>query len=555
MSQLQADSTQKGYRYPDEFDDKSLSFTQVFLRSSCLEELLACVVCNSALRLELGESWVFLKDTMSPDASPSSDRTHANSNLSVAQLAASALFQVLLRTMTTAEDGWFDIVSLLFAPHGRDETDVPTDTREEDIKIRQRANSSSADWVARCERAGFRSVELGLIRVMKREWYSEWLEMERRDLAVLVDLKKDELSTSLDNDLWTRVTLSGELVDLYEKIRDNLDTCTVRHVEESKSLVCAIDLRLTEFGSMRSTAEADQVKSVDRQAWIGNSATETEAEYKPKIESIILQRVSIDEKISELESRKRDLKLELEQVSARLVEAQCEQRINMETEDAVRAELNEARIKFERMLESEVHEAGESAKDWSVCERGISVVGNSRNQIVGSQSTDSAKLGEVYAQFDNAFVEAVQDHISVLCESIQEIYRRCKRVCDDLESTKKSKTAQSMSQVLGNGMTDFEREEFNASVERINLRLVQLESKLREESLHVTKFAETFTNFFTRYEAKLNVNRLLKGEVDKVNVVLGEAEKLLTKYRPQKTPEAVATTVFEEEIGEPQPDN
>ena len=112
-----------------------------------------------------------------------------------------------------------------------------------------------------------------------------------------------------------------------------------------------------------------------------------------------------------------------------------------------------------------------------------------------------------------------------------------------------------MSQVLGNGMTDFEREEFNASVERINLRLVQLESKLREESLHVTKFAETFTNFFTRYEAKLNVNRLLKGEVDKVNVVLGEAEKLLTKYRPQKTPEAVATTVFEEEIGEPQPDN
>ena len=562
LAQLQNDANHKGYRYPEEGSDnsRSLSFTQVLLRSSCVEELLACVVCNPTVRADLISAWATIKDE-SPDSTPSSERTHANSDLSVGQLAASSLYQLLTKTLTGEESVWFDIVSILFSPHGHDETYVPEDRMEEDVKIRERANSS-ADWVARCERIGFRAVELQLVRSLKRDWYMDWLEAERRELATLVDSKKNQMINRTSSGefpdtngaLWQKVSLSGDLVDLYEQIKDNLDTCAMHRTEEKKALLTALDVQSSEVEKLRILAESEQVKSLDRQTGIRLNADETEVEYKPKLEAILEQRVGIDERIKSLESEKLRLKIELERVSAALVTAQTEQRVNMETEDRTRGELNSSRIKFETMLESEQAEESESKLDASLNGRCLGSIQNTKDRVGAYFSEKGNELNDIYTQFDNAFIEAVQDHITVLCESIQEIYRQCKKIGDDLETTKKSKTAQSMSQVLNAALNEFEKEEFSASLERLNIRTVELEGKLGEEAKEVKKFAEVFAEFFKRFETKLTSNRLLKGEVDKVKVVLGEADKILNKYAMVSTttvaPPTVADTLIEEDISD-----
>ena len=89
---------------------------------------------------------------------------------------------------------------------------------------------------------------------------------------------------------------------------------------------------------------------------------------------------------------------------------------------------------------------------------------------------------------------------------------------------------------------------FSASVERINLKITENEDRIRVELADVKLFEDKFVKFFTRFESKLNSNRLLKGEVDKVNVVLAETLKFLNKYtQNEEVTNQAPTTLIEDE--------
>lgn len=538
ISNIQLDEQLKGSRYQDSAteENRQLNFSQVLLRSNAIEELLACIVCNPMLRVELLLPWGKLKDD-SADSTPNSDRTHTGSDMSETQLAVMTLYQFLTKMLVGDMSVWFGVVTILLSQHGHDSTEIPENAFEEDIKIRERSDSA-ADWVARCERRGFRTTEIGLIRVLKRDWYDEWLEMERRDLAATVDLKKAEMiqknpsqiSSEPSQALWNRIKLSSELVDLHEFVKDNLDSSAMHRSETRKNVLTRLDESRTQVEAAKQAAKTEQEKCAERKLIIQENSRITEKDYEPRMKAIFEERIVVDSKIASLEERRSQLKIELENVITQLADAQAVQRGCMGAEQKLRTDINARRDKFETMMLEESSEERENKLDVEICQSTTVAIDSIMEKIDSIYTADANQLNDVYTQFDNAFVEAVQDHTTVLCESIQDIYRRTKRLADEMESVKRAKNSTSMSEMLHSGLNEPEKQEFSASVERLNVKLGEVESKLRLEREELDRFEQTFNGFYKRFENKLMANRLLKGEVDKVDVVFAETLKILNKY-------------------------
>lgn len=534
----QTDELQKGYRYSDSSDsNRSITFTQALLRCSAIEEVLACIVCNARMRSELSQAWSSVREDLS-----SSDDT------SDAQLAAAALNQVLARVLSGEESVWFDIVSILLSPHGNDDTEVPQDKYEEDMKIRE-----FADWVARCDRTGFRSVELNLIRILKRDWYDDYLQLERRELAQSVDLKRNQILVGSDTDVWQRTQLSTELVDLYESVRDNLDASAMHRSEEKKLVLSKLEEYKSQVEARKSSCMSSQASSIERQSVIKINCEKTETEFRPRLQQVMESRISTDKRIMDLEDEKRRLRQELERVSTELVTATNDQRECMLQEETIREELKQNRGKLEKMMSMEIREETEAKTDFEVFTRCFVAIRNSTDRL-GQVFADSAnELNEVYTHFNNAFVEAVQDHVSTLCDTIQDIYRQVRRQADELDNARKNRNSHSMTQLLVTPAvvtTNDTTEEFSASLERVDLRIADCEQKLKASAKDMERFRSMFASFFARFEAKISSNRLLKGEVDKVNVVFGETDRLLKKHNivpsPIPVPASAVTVVVED---------
>ena len=498
------------------------------------------------MRSELSAVWSNVKQEIS-----------GQRDVSDAQLAAAALYQLLSRVMSGEEPLWFDLISILLSPHGNDDTDVPQDKYEEDVKIHE-----FADWVARCERTGFRSVELRLIRLLKRDWYEDYLELERRELAMSVDAKKNQILSSSDSsDMWQRTQLSTELVDLYESIRDNLDASAMHKSEEKKSILLKLDEFKSNVEVKKDECVCSQKNSIDRQSVIKANSDKTEAEFRPRLQHVMEARISVDKRIMDLEDEKRRLRLELERVSNEIVNATNEQRECMLNEESIREELRQNRDKFNKMLETEIKEEDESKTDFEVYTRCGVAIRNSAERLGEVFSNSANELNDVYTQFDNAFVEAVQDHVSILCDTIQDIYREVRRFSDEVDNARKNRNSHSMSQLLVGGAapssSEETTEEFNASIERVDLRISECEQKLKQSAKSMEKFRSMFGNFFSRFESKISSNRLLKGEVDKVNVVFGETDRLLKKHNivpsPIPVPASAVTVITDDEINENTP--
>lgn len=514
-----------GPKYADV--DRQVTFAHILLRSKTIEELLASLVCRSDLRMELCGAW--------PEVASLEE---TSSSMTDGQLAAFHLYQFLSKTLQGEKNNWTEIVGLLLAPHGKDE--------EVDI-----AESSSCEsWLSVCESRNFRFLELSLIASLKRDWYADFLEKERRELGSNVDLKRTQLLQTSDQ-VWTRIKLSDELVALYESVRDNLDDSTLHRAGSRKTFLSSLASLEQAADNQKSLAKTEKENAKNRQLEVKSKMETTECEFKPRLEAILDERTAIDFKIANLEDHKKRLKLELEKVSQELVEAQTAQRDVMDYEQVVRADLVSTRNKLSDMLAKESSEETACDLNETLNLKLIDIIKKiSENSEVGFQNSTSA-IGDVHAQVESAFVEAIQDHMQILGEAIQELFRKSKRLADELESVKRTRNAQSMSAMLGSGQNGNETEEFSATLDRLELKASDLMDRLAAQSDELAMFSETFQAFLKRFDNKITNNRLLGGEVDKIQFVFAETEKVLKKYAPQvPVVTAKPTELLVEEIPE-----
>ena len=500
-------SADSGPRFID--DDRQLSFVQVMLRSHAVEELLALIVCHPFFRAEIHRCWPTVRD----------DDIVKEGNLSDSQLASIHLFSFLSKVFRENDKVWHPLVLILLSPHGLDNENLFDDDRK-------------SSWVARCERGKFRFLELSVIAGLKKDWYDDWLEKERRDLAAAVDTKRNQIIQSGVgyDQIWQRIKLSGDLVDLYESVRDNLDDCAMHRASRRKAFSELLSAKQTEADSQIETAVSEKMQSRERQDIVHSNLNSIEDQFKPRLEAILEERTAIDFKISSLEETKRKLKLELERVSQELVDVQAAQRDAMKYESNLRSELVASRSKLNEVFIKEQDCEKACDLDAQISGQIVCVLENLRTRSDEAFQKSSDEIGDVYTQFDSAFVEAVQDHMVVLAESIQELFRRSKRYSDELESVKRNRNAQSVSSMLHSSLKENEKEEFSASQERMDVKVNELLGRLGEQATQTSEFNNMFREFYKRFEAKLSSNRLLKGEVEKITVVFAETEKILKKY-------------------------
>ncbi len=482
---------------------------------------------SSKLRLELISAWTWVKERPLLEGN----------ELSNAQLAAVHLYQFLKKCLAAEEPIWYELVLVLLLTHGGD-VDGDGDHPDEEFHNGRSRSDTSIYWLQRCERSGFRWLELSMISALKKDWYDDFLEKERRDLAVTVDQKRSQLVQNDSSDdvdpKWQKIQLSAELVDLYETVKDNLDECNTHRTSARKDR--ASTLIATKVAAERSIAAAteDIENSRSRQSNVQTSTEELDALFKPRLDGILEERTAIDFKISALEEQKRKLKLELERVSQELVEVQAAQRDAMDYESQVRSELTASRLKLTQMLTKEKVDQGSFELDCDLNDKLVNLINSFQESSEVTYQKKSLTLGEVYAQFDNAFIEAVQEHMTTLSECIQDIFRRIKKLADESESIKRSRNAQSVTQLLHSSFNGNETEEFSATAERLDVKLSELSERLTLQASQLEIFNSTFNEFYKRFGSKLSSNRLIRGEVDKIRYVYNEADKVMQKYVPKK---------------------
>lgn len=483
--------------------------------------------CSRKLRLELFSAWTWVKER-----SPSE-----GIELSNPQLAAVHLHQFLKKCLMAEEPIWYELVLVLLLPHGGD-SDEDAEALSDEFQGERSRSDSSIYWLQRCERSGFRWLELSMISALKKDWYDDFLEKERRDLAITVDQKRSQLvqddSTDDVDPKWRKIQLSAELVDLYETVKDNLDECNSHRTSAKKDRVTT--LIATKVAAERSIAAAteDIENSRSRQSNVQTSTEELDALFKPRLDGILEERTAIDFKIAALEEQKHKLKLELERVSQELVEAQAAQRDAMDYESQVRSELTTSKLKLSQMLNKEKADQGAYELDCGLNAKLVKLVNSFQESSEDAYQKKSIALGEVYSQFDNAFIEAVQEHMSTLADCIQDIFRRIKRLSDESESIKRSRNAQSVTQLLHSSFNGNETEEFSATAERLDVKLSELSERLTLQASQLEIFDNTFNEFYKRFGSKLSSNRLIRGEVDKIRFVYNEADKVMQKYVTKK---------------------
>ena len=476
--------------------------------------------------MELWGAWRTVKDD-SPDASPTSDRTHATSDYSEAQLAASLLYQLFSRTLSGGDKVWFELVATLLSPHGHDSR---AGVEEEESK---------ESWVSRCDRSGFRSLELGMLTQMKKDWLDNWLEEERREMAIILDQKRGELVeriptltnlTDPNAGLWLRIRLSAELVDLYEAVKDNLDVCNMRRAESRKDAVSVSIQKKKEAEKMLEKAVNEKINANERQKILNRDSVQSDNDFKPQLEAVMEQRSAIDSRITKLEIEKARLRIELERVSGELADAQSAQRVVMDAEFDLRNQIGDTRNRFASLMVHELEEEKAEQVDMEIYAKEVKILDQIHASIDAEFAIASTELGEIYAQFDNAFIEAVQDHLIVLSDMMDEMHRAVKRLCEELDMIYRTRSSQALSRRIV-GVEQEEKEELDAMTERLNVKSFDLENKLRSETgSEVDKFSATFKTFHKRFESKFSSNRLLNGQVEKISETLALTQALIHKY-------------------------
>jgi len=178
-----------------------------------------------------------------------------------------------------------------------------------------------------------------LAAMLKKDWREEYLERERKRMGVdaerlrleVVAMKAAGNETEAERLelLRNRCVKSQSLINLYDDVAKNIQD-SLTHVEtHKKAQTEATDKLRTAMGKYQETMSASNKVSEERRSQLQQELQQSTAGLRDSIKSQEEERADIDQQIEDLESRKRELKMEVEKISGELFSLREKQRQQM----------------------------------------------------------------------------------------------------------------------------------------------------------------------------------------------------------------------------------
>merc|ERR1719189_3472062 len=139
-------------------------------------------------------------------------------------------------------------------------------------------------------------------------------------------------------------------------------------------------------------------------------------------------RAEVDRELTELEERKRKLRMELDEVSRMLDEVRTKQRQHMEVCDKQRAELAEQKASFKEQIDNEDSTAKEAEREKVLAERTQELVRATDMLLQQTLGTQLEELTKKQTQFQEHFKELLRGHLAYSEEQLRHLRSRAEQL-------------------------------------------------------------------------------------------------------------------------------
>ncbi|CAD7944952.1 unnamed protein product [Amoebophrya sp. A25] len=317
-----------------------------------------------------------------------------------------------------------------------------------------------------------------LFGILKVDWMDEVFHAERKDMAVKAEQLRNEIrgvktaSPSLtDQEIEKhhkkKVNASRDLVQLYKGLRLNMEDALKHRETVLKKRNDNIKLLEAEMQDYREDLINSQENSVETREKLTKELAEASEVLKVDLESIDADRIAVDQEIEELEVRKKNLKLEIEEVTQLLLIARQKQKHFMMEQDAKRTNMYGEKDRFKREISEKERLGLECQLGTQVLHQISQIVTVTEKQMTASLSKQITELAKKRDQFDQHFVEVLRDHCRYEEDRITSIGEIAKVSCgrliqlsDEDSSTGLPTTGSGKDQATGPGGAPLTRAEF-----------------------------------------------------------------------------------------------
>jgi len=350
------------------YGDKQLNFRQALLKSRALEISVQLICGDRQLRKEYNESPNELIETNNPCHHW---YTLLNSLLACPQTVWRGLWQTLM------SQEWFSTVHV--------------------------------KWAAT------------IINLCKHDWEDEVFHAERKELAVHAEQLRTEIRNikTADPSLseaeqekrhHRKVHASKEMVHLYKTLRLNMEQAVVHREKHFKHRNAELELMKSQMESHKAELLSTQTSQCEKSKDLQSELEKAAEGIHGQLTTMEGSRKEIDERIEELELTKRNLKMQLEEVTNQLILARGEQRKHMQSVDNARASLQQATVDFKSRITTEEGHIQQAETDKSICDEIQKIIGATETDVTGALEKQISDLSRKREQFDAHFIEVLKDH-------------------------------------------------------------------------------------------------------------------------------------------------
>eukprot|EP00397_Hematodinium_sp_SG-2012_P018734 GEMP01019203.1.p1 GENE.GEMP01019203.1~~GEMP01019203.1.p1 ORF type:complete len:791 (+),score=185.21 GEMP01019203.1:160-2532(+) len=260
-----------------------------------------------------------------------------------------------------------------------------------------------------------------LLRVLKSDWQDEVYHAERTDLAVNAEALRAEIRNIKTGDPHLsdmeqerrhtrKVKASKDMVQLYRSLRQNMEEAVAHREKALARRNADLELLKSQMDSHKADLATTAVVKSQKSKNLQIELTTAASGISSQLESLENSAKDIDHRIAELEAKKKELRMQLEEVTQDLLTARHEQRKHMQEVDKTRDHLAGAKKEFHSKIQSEEENIATAESDRDLCEGIQKIIEKTEGEVAEALMKQITDLGQKRVQFDAHFVEVLKDH-------------------------------------------------------------------------------------------------------------------------------------------------